>query len=465
MFWCVVCWLFPCGVYATVSVSEVAWMGDATSANHEWIEIHNDGAAVDATGWELTDGMNLKIPFSDTTCVSGCAIPADSFVVLERTSDASAAGNAFLIYTGALVNTGATLVLKRADGSVVDQVSGGENWEHIGGDNTTKETAQYTSGGWVSAAATPGRGVSAQEVAAAAEPEVQSTTNTSTNVDKTTDKKKNASEPVKLTLPDVTLQLAIDSQTVGYVNQPINFSVTPSAIGDHLIDSLQYEWNFGDGYTADTKDTTHTFVYPGTYVVTIYAGFKRQEQVARHEITILPVAISLTANHTGDIQVNNDSLYEIDVSGYRVYSGATFTFPSRSIILPHQTVTIPRALVGEGVYVVVTDTAASQVAVLDTTKSVTPIVLGDVDDGVSQVSTVDEYAREFFGFVATSTAVEPSTFSVATSGVTHSLATSTSDLSAAVSNADTEDRFVYLALAGVLFLGTLGVYAGGRRSL
>ena len=40
--------------------------------------------------------------------------------------------------------------------------------------------------------------------------------------------------------------------------------------------------------------------------------------VSRHEITILPVEISLTKNQAGDIQVNNDSPYEIDVSGYKL---------------------------------------------------------------------------------------------------------------------------------------------------
>ena len=111
--------LFPQLIFAAVSISEVAWMGTAVSPNHEWIELHNAGSAVDVTGWTLTDGMNLSITLEGT-------IPAESYVVLERTSDASAPGTAFHIYTGALVNSGATLYLKRADGSLVDQVSGGE---------------------------------------------------------------------------------------------------------------------------------------------------------------------------------------------------------------------------------------------------------------------------------------------------------------------------------------------------
>ena len=264
-------------------------MGSGESANHEWIELHNDGEATDVTGWKLSDGMNLNIELSGT-------IPASNHVVLERTSDASAPGTAFLIYTGALVNTGATLSLKRGDDSLVDQVAGGENWINIGGDNTTKETAQYTTSGWKTAPATPGSGLVWSVELEAESTETTVATKTSTQKTTTSNSSSKSSETVRLTLPDVTLSLAIEAQSVGYVNQPISLNVEPSGIGDSLIDSLVYSWNFGDGFTSEQKDTQHSFQYPGTYVVTVHGGFKRQEQVARHEITILPVMTSLTTN-------------------------------------------------------------------------------------------------------------------------------------------------------------------------
>ena len=57
---------------------------------------------------------------------------------------------------------------------------------------------------------------------------------------------------MKLELPDVTLKLNVEG-TLGYINQSINFSVTPSGIGESLIDSLQYQWNFGDGLISNIK--------------------------------------------------------------------------------------------------------------------------------------------------------------------------------------------------------------------
>jgi len=336
----ILCLLLPNISLAAVYISEVAWMGSVDSANHEWIELHNNGTSVNVNGWQLTDGMNLSVDLSGI-------MPSNSYSVLERTSDASALGSAFLVYTGALVNTGATLKLIKDDGSLVDQVSGGSDWESIGGDNVTKETAQYNSSGWVTAVATPGKGliqttpVFFVDVAEDEEKNQEKTSNNSSS------KKLNTGETTKLTLPDTSLELEIAAQSVGYVNQVINFKIESSGIGDTLIDSLQYEWNFGDGSTLSSQQNpAHVYNYAGTYVVTTYAGFKRQEQVARYEITILPVEISLTTNQAGDVQVNNNSPYEIDISGYQLRGSELLEFPPRSIILPGQTITINQSKLG-----------------------------------------------------------------------------------------------------------------------
>lgn len=322
----------PGASQASVFINEVAWMGSVDSANLEWIELYNEGGAVAVDGWVLTDGRNLSIELAGT-------ITAQSYAVLERTSDASAPGSAFFIYTGALPNTGATLRLENAQGQLVDLVSGGENWESIGGDNTTKETAQYSQKGWVTASPTPGS-INATE-STPTEPTEETEEEEETESSGAPKKSQKSVQTVRLTLPDVTLSLTIDAQSVGYVNQSIQFTSRAGGIGKTLLDSLLYQWNFGDGTTASSAQTVHQFSYPGTYVVTLHAQYKRQKQTTRHEITILPVAVSLTRNSAGDIQINNDSPYEIDISQYRLKGEKEFVFPAYSILLPQQTITIP----------------------------------------------------------------------------------------------------------------------------
>lgn len=467
--------LSPCISQAAISFSEVAWMGNVDSANYEWIELHNDGDAVDVTGWTVSDAGNLSIELAGT-------IPANSYVVLERTSDASAKGDAFLIYTGALVNTGSTLFLKMGDGSLVDQLSGGDNWSSIGGDNLTKETAQYTNSGWVTAAATPGSGTGASGIktvlSTKAEVDSKKTLQTPSTAKVV---KISSGETVKLIIPDITLQLLIEGQKVGYVNQEIDFSVKASGIGKHLVDSLRYEWNFGDGMIGSSKEISHKFSYPGTYVVTVYGGFKRQEQVARHEITVLPVAVSLTRNNEGDVQVNNDSPYEIDISGYRVQAGKDFIFPPRSIILPNQTITLPKEKLGsDTASVALRDTSdmlviASGVSAnyVNKTDSVTVKEISSDAKASPFPSkrslTSTKIASDKFGFVAPADilqsglfeAQEVNGFSISPISTTSSTSqTASLPLSSPVKN----DKLPYLALAGMLSLGVFGIYINPKRT-
>ncbi len=324
--------LLPEVASAAVTINEIAWMGNKDSANDEWIELYNNGAeAVDLEGWVLEDQKGLNINLTGS-------IGAGEYVVLERTDDDSAPGPAFLIYTGALANTGATLVLKRSDGGVEDQVSGGENWQAIGGDNVTKETAQYTTSGWITAAPTPG----------AANHSVSSTptsaTETGVKTTKTTTAEKQSEAILTKTEGDLKLKLKIPNMI--YVDQAVTFSVKPSGIDSQLLRTVRHYWNFGDMNTAEGKTVEHSYLYAGEYIVTLYSRKNGYEQVARKNIKVLPVAFRLSRTSEGDIMLRNSAKYEVDISGYRLVSTGTFTFPDYTIVLPGATITIPKWKVG-----------------------------------------------------------------------------------------------------------------------
>jgi hypothetical protein len=459
--------LIPYSSSAAISISEIAWMGSQESANHEWIELHNDGASQDVSGWQLTDGQNLSITLEGV-------VPAHAHIVLERTSEASAAGSAFMVYTGALVNSGATLQLLRADGTVVDQISGGKDWSLVGGDNTTKETAQYTNVGWVTARATPAKNLERSEIDTVNQEPIESDAVVTSTTSNTPSQKSSAGEPVRLVVPGVTLKLDIDAQTIGYVHQPIAFDVTATGIGTHLVASLAYDWNFGNGMTAIHKKTEHIFKFPGTYVVTAYAGYKRQEQVARHEITILPITVSLTTNTNGDVQVNNDSPYEIDVSGYRLRAGELFVFPARSIMLPNQTITISTQRLG--------DTHNQLVGIYDTENVLLDTLLPGRFDSSFAVEVIDDTPTPHISALSVSRETvlsDDSNFSFAetepTIDVPQSASAEEEQTPSSTISADTQVAAVgstkqtlpvqwpYWALAVVLIVGTIGVYIVPRR--
>jgi len=331
LFICLFIFIIPWFSHAAIVINEVAWMGNEVSANDEWIELHNNGAdTVNVDGWVLQDGMNLSIELTGS-------IAAGQYAVLERTDDSSAPGSAFLVYVGALANTGATLSLYRKDSSLEDRVVGGEDWKGAGGDNVTKETAQYTTSGWITALATPGRtnaSVSTEEK----EEEV------SDEKEKNADDDKVVAFESPLHLTPHTLRSSIEVPTRVYVNQEVSIRANSSGLADVILNSLTHQWNFGDFTTGVGEETTHRFEYSGEYVVTLHSQYKDYEAYARKTVTVLPVSFSMTTNASGDIQVHNDARYEVDISGYTIVAGKTLAFPPRTILLPNATITIPKEI-------------------------------------------------------------------------------------------------------------------------
>jgi len=321
----------PHSVGAALLINEVAWMGDAESPNNEWIELHNTGAhAVDVDGWVLTDGDTLDIPLSGT-------VQPGAYAVLERTDENSAPGTAFGLYTGALSNEGRTLTLLRADGSIAEQVAGGQQWESIGGNNETKDTAQRTSAGWASGVPTPGAANTTQ-VSAPLDSEAAETEQSDLGgVDET------EGEPVhvSMTLPDTELQLSVDAPAVAYVNRPVTLTAEASGIGSALIESLDYTWNFGDLTTATGRRVTHTYEHPGEYVVVLFGSYARHSAQVRHEVTVLPVRFSLAMTSAGEIQIQKNMQYEVDLGGFTLTGISEITIPKHTLIRPRGTITVP----------------------------------------------------------------------------------------------------------------------------
>ncbi len=444
--------LIPSVSNAAIIISEVAWMGSTVSANHEWIELQNTGGSnVDVLGWTLTDGANLSIPLSGS-------ISAGQYVVLERSSDASAIGSAFIIYTGALVNTGTTLKITRTDGGLEDQVAGGTDWSNIGGDNVTKETAQYTSTGWVTGASTPGSTNSGTVKKVVEDDE----TETETQTKNSTPRSAPAGETVRLLVKGSTLAVAVDAQKIGYVNQGILFTAKPAGVGRTIENSMVYQWNFGDGSIGYGKEVSHGFLYPGTYVVTLYSAYATQKQLTRHEITILPVAMTLTRSRSGDIQVNNDSPYEIDISGYAVEGKKSFVFPNYSVLLPNQTITLPTHKVG-GTQAWIKDTLGEIVT------AGFSAIINRVESATEEATSEDELiAVPFIAPLTNSVPTPPSVsqFGFATTAPLFSTST-TSTLQAAAITATTtttgptipktaDKTWPYVGLIIIMTLGLIG---------
>jgi hypothetical protein len=460
---CLLC--FPTLTYGAVIINEIAWMGSPPDfANDEWIELYNTGdSSVTVDGWRVTDGASLDIALSGN-------IPAKTYAVLERTDDQSAPGSAFLVYTGSLVNTGATLSLFRSDATLEDQVAGGTDWGNIGGDNTTKQTPQYTSSGWVTADATPGG-----PVGTIPDPDPDDEEENEVDEDSTpVTQSQKAGVTIELKVPNVDLALRIQSPDIVAINQPVPFIAIASGIGDTALNSLTYEWNFGDLSTSSSKETTHTFAMPGEYVVTVFGTFARHEQIARKTITVLPVHFELSVQSNGDVLIHNNAKYEIDMSGYVLKGQKRIVFPQNTIVLGNATIRVPKSKLG---------TAQKSISLYDqenvkvATLALIPLMSSQQTLLSSVVpSMLPKIAVGVQKAIAPSTPQKQSNFSFETEAAAKSTTTTTTTslkleqtrpeagtlFASASQGTAPKSALPYLGLCGVLSLGILALFAGKR---
>lgn len=463
---------FPHTSNAALLINEVAWMGTTVGPNEEWIELYNDGGdAVIVDGWTLSDNVSLEIPLTGT-------INAGEYAVLERTDDETVSGTAFLIYTGALSNDGRTLTLRRSDASIEDQVAGGEGWSNIGGDNTTKNTAQRTQSGWITGIPTPGEtntSVSVPPSETNNENENTNEENTNTNENTspvTTSKSKSGSGSKKVTLVPEKKEFTLDIKgpAIAYVNQEVSFEVVPSGLGETIMNSLVYAWSFGDSYAGGGKKVTHTFAYPGEYVVIVDGEFAKNKTFTRHEITVLPVTFSLTRTETGNIQIHNNAKYEIDLSGFTLRGTSDVVIPNHTLLLPNSTITIHRNRFENGVAqnVALYDTQNIVVAAvvsgtqtmnqnLATQASPQKVVMSGITQKKAEVALVEEMKPEVLG---TTTTLE-STTTDAIIPIGKQEERGSGEETALVSTS----KLPQYGLLGIIALGILALYTRRSKSL
>ncbi len=329
---CLTALLVPQAALALM-VSEVAWMGTSAAADDEWIELYNDGANMSLEGWVVEFGQS-SIPLTGS-------LASGAYAVLHRGGETAAPGSPLLTYSGALANTGTTIILRRPDGSAADTVNASAGWP--AGDNITKETMQRQGGSWVTAPHSAGFGAFSSVNTQNDDTEKSSSNQPRTLPFNIRPREENQKTE---TTETVERELNIIGSDVGYKGHPMQFSAQVQGVGERFVPSLRYEWNFGELSEATGKEVWHTYEHPGVYLVTLYASFGAVELVARKEITVREVPLSLQRNEQGAVLITNNAAYEVLLDGYVVRSTFAKSFPKRSILLPGATVTIKASLLG-----------------------------------------------------------------------------------------------------------------------
>lgn len=306
-----------------VEISEIAWMGTSANANAEWIELYNSSSeSVPLSGWRLEGVVAPKIALSGT-------IAGGEYYLLERTADTAVPTvSADAIYTGALSNAGDTLTLKDAAGTVIDTVVGGTNWESVGGDNSTKHTAQKTGSGWITAVGTP-RAQNSSSTSEESEEEGDEDADPLPSVGGTTPSTASVTGS-----PARTLRLDAGENRIVPTHAPIPFRGIAYMKGNNIRTKANINWNFGDGVRDEGRAVTHIYEHPGTYAVIVRAQDKEADTMRALKVIARDIPIAIRVDDA-DIVVRSDDEVLADISGWQVKAGEShYTFPEDTALWP-----------------------------------------------------------------------------------------------------------------------------------
>lgn len=318
------CWAASVGsAFASVRLNEIAWMGTQVSGANEWIELYNDAPGpVNFSGWriEAEDG-------SPDILLTGSIVP-NGYFLIERTDDTTVPNipaDVVASFGNGLSNSGETLHLKDATGVIQDTVIGGANWTSIGGDSTTKQTAQRSPSGhaWITATATPRAvNVSSGEI----------------------------KDSPAAVYPRKEITVVAGAVEQVFTAFPVVFSGHALGLTDEPLRDAVYRWNFGDGATAEGIETTHVYHFAGEYAVTLEVSSGSLKNSDRIAVTVTDPDVVITRMGSGPdgfIELSDRAGREVDLSGWSLTAPETskkFLFAQNTILPRGKSVRFPNVV-------------------------------------------------------------------------------------------------------------------------
>lgn len=347
--------LLPRGAYAEVRITEIAWMGTTESTYGEWFELYNNGSSsVDLSGWQLYKDSGNKILFTLTKTIG-----AGEYLVVERTTPSmpdpvpGVNDEAGSFSNSGFNNTGEALVLKDGLGTTMQTLSYASGWP--AGDATTKQTMQWDGSSWVTLAATPKSGVAGQAPVQAQQQDTGSTQQQNTSQEKSAPASSSATETIVLQHIPAHIEFNFPST----VHTGIGYDFAADVIYDDMHKEHGYfVWNMGDGSVlADEKiiGIHHTYMYPGTYVVSFAYYNTKKDAVpllqSTQSVRVSDAGIRITQSAPTTITLHNDTAAAVDISQWKIAGiEGTLTLPDMTFIAPKASMTLPIARLGYGVF-------------------------------------------------------------------------------------------------------------------
>jgi len=131
---------------------------------------------------------------------------------------------------------------------------------------------------------------------------------------------------------------------LGTVGSPLEFKVETNI--EYTNNSI-FVWNFGDGREGGGEIVSHTYMYPGEYVLMLNVAGPRGKAVSRINIKIVSPELAITNVSRERIEITNNSKSEVSLFGRAlVTKDKVFAFPRDTIIKAGQKISFGADVTG-----------------------------------------------------------------------------------------------------------------------
>lgn len=342
---------FPSPAIAKVSINEVAWMGNSESQYGEWIELYNDGTeAVDLKDAVLYEASGDTVVIKLTKSIQ----PGGYYLIARSTPSmpdpvGGLADDLGSFGGSGLSNSGESLVLKSASGGVIDTLDASSGWP--AGDSASKLTMQRSGLSWITATATPRTANSSEVNITQSEGGTNTTAPSGSggSLSQTTGNLSAHSSPSGLSemVEEVKIMANAGRSRLALVDTPVIFEGRLFNNKLERVDGGNAFWSFGDGQTASGRMVSHSYKFPGDYLVVMNVLSGSEEYVARTSVKVVLPGLSIIEAGSDFVKIRNNSSYEANLGGWRISTGRQdFFFPKDTIIAERGDLTIPIETLG-----------------------------------------------------------------------------------------------------------------------
>jgi hypothetical protein len=296
---------------------------EGSDSKREWVEIYNGGSEdVDISDWRFNDGSNHTFVGDDLVIEGG------TYALLVSDIETYGMGANIIDTVMSLNNTGDKLLLLNEELNEIFSVTYSSEWGAAGNGNSL----QWHEGFWIESSPTPLGPF--EEVVEAPQYEEES---------EVRDEEVYQVDTSGYS-PHVTQNITADagSDSSAVASSLIFFEGEGYGLKDEPLVNARYVWNFGDGIRREGKNVSHTYAFPGEYIVTLEVSSGKYSDTDSLLLKINEADVRIVHADRGRIEIANDSAQNLDLSLWRlVHKDSHFVFPKGTVIAAKRTAVFP----------------------------------------------------------------------------------------------------------------------------